>query len=245
MPDGKGFWPAFWMFGGPPWNELDVFDNYSGVTNWETSIGYGDKPNHNGCPQEYSNYDFSTWHIFTCFFTPAKIGWFIDHDLVRVSYRYYFNTDPEPITCSDAGIDGSYYELQAYPRGKMHIVFGLQIGSGNGPCEAPGALTQFPSSFDIDYIKFSKQEVRTSFCDDAYISLSPNPTSGLFTIKFNNNDSSFKEIFVSNVIGKQIGHKINTSESSFTIDLSHYAKGIYVIEIIYEGCIFVKKLVYF
>ena len=212
MPGGKGFWPAFWMFGGSPWNEIDVFDNYGGITKLETSIGYGEKPHHNGCPQEYSNFDFSTWHTFTCFFTPAKIGWFIDHTLVRVSNRYYFNTDPEPISCESAGANGNYYELQAYPRGKMHIVFGLQIGSGNGPCEAPDGQTQFPAAFDIDYIKLFRQEARSSFCDDVSISLFPNPTSGLFEIKFDNNDSSCKAIFVSDMIGKSVWQKINTTE---------------------------------
>lgn len=26
LPKGKGFWPAFWVFGGPDYNEIDVFE---------------------------------------------------------------------------------------------------------------------------------------------------------------------------------------------------------------------------
>jgi beta-glucanase (GH16 family) len=26
LPKGKGFWPAFWLYSGNPWNEIDIFE---------------------------------------------------------------------------------------------------------------------------------------------------------------------------------------------------------------------------
>ena len=169
MPIGNGFWPAFWMYDGPVWSEIDVFDNYGGITNWETGIGYGNTGQHDGCPEEFTGGDFSQWHTFTCYYSPAAIGLAIDGQLKRVVYRYYFDTDYTPITCEQAGIHGSYYELQAYPRQPMHIIINLQIGSGSGPSIAPDASTPFPNSFDIDYVKFWKLDDPLLHCDGSDI----------------------------------------------------------------------------
>ncbi|MBI4646073.1 MAG: family 16 glycosylhydrolase [Bacteroidia bacterium] len=61
MPNGTGLWPAFWMFGGQRWNEIDVFDNYSGINTFVTSAGfdYDNTGVAQGCNQSYSGYDFS------------------------------------------------------------------------------------------------------------------------------------------------------------------------------------------
>ncbi len=60
------------------------------------------------------------------------------------------------------------------------------------------------------------------------ISVYPNPSTGLVTLNLNNSNSDMISISVANVLGQEI-YSGKTNESTFSIDLSGKAKGIYYI----------------
>lgn len=103
LPKGKGFFPAFWTFGGPGWNEIDVFEFWN-----EKTLGQYD-PNklskvHNmnnhynpvadgtsiNCSTDYLGPDFSeSYHTFSVEWTPYSLKWYVDGELKRTSALFY------------------------------------------------------------------------------------------------------------------------------------------------------------
>ena len=73
-------------------------------------------------------------------------------------------------------------------------------------------------------------------------SVSPNPSSGNFHIKFNNNKTEI-EIRVEDVLGKYIFYKNKFTASDFEIDLTGNSKGIYFLKVFSNGKIINHKLV--
>ena len=157
LPNGKGFWPAFWTFGGQRWNEIDIFEIYGDNINRFTCNvhhdydGSGERETRENCPFAQNNVtDFSQWHIFTCIFDFDKITWQIDGNTVRVFHRFS-TISGKPISCGENIAIGTYFHEQSYPVEDMHIIMNLAIQSGN---DAPDANTVFPSIYEIDYVRF-------------------------------------------------------------------------------------------
>lgn len=153
LPNGKGFFPAFWAYGGQRWNELDIFDCIEGNDEFFCGPGYdfdGDGEAE-GCRWSTDNIpDFSEWHIFTCIYDFDRIIWQIDGNTVRTLYRYYTVTGYF-ITCGEDIATGVYFQGQYFPVEEMHIVMNLAIRSGD---KAPDANTIFPSYYEVDYVRF-------------------------------------------------------------------------------------------
>lgn len=167
LPNGKGLWPAFWMFGGQRWNEIDVFDNYSGINTFVTSVGhdYDGNGTAEGCNQSFSGYDFSQWHTFTCIFDFDRIIWKIDGNIVRSLHRFQTLSN-DIIYCGEDIAQGTYFLQKSFPIEPMSIILNLAIGSDEGPSTLPDANTTFPSQFEIDYVRFYKY-VQLPNCDVA------------------------------------------------------------------------------
>jgi hypothetical protein len=78
------------------------------------------------------------------------------------------------------------------------------------------------------------------------ISVYPNPTTGRFTLGFNTTTPQQVNVLVKNVTGQQVYSKAyNHNGGSFSeqIDLSNYAKGIYMVELTANGVKTIQKLV--
>lgn len=60
LPKGKGFWPAFWTFGGSRWNEIDIFEIY------------GDDMNRFTCNVHY-DYDGDNIDVEHCSFAKNNV----------------------------------------------------------------------------------------------------------------------------------------------------------------------------
>lgn len=154
IPEGKGFWPAFWTFGGPGWNEIDIFELYGDETDRFTCNVHhdydGDGSSEN-CGYAQNNVaNFTDWHVFTCLFDPDKITWLIDGSPIRQFYRYSTLTGAT-IECGEEVAYGTYFQEISFPMESMHIIANTAIQSGN---EAPDASTVFPGIFEIDYVRF-------------------------------------------------------------------------------------------
>ncbi|MBN2730101.1 MAG: family 16 glycosylhydrolase [Bacteroidales bacterium] len=154
LPNGKGFWPAFWTFGGQRWNEIDIFEIYGDdIDRFTCNVhhdydGDGDSENCNYAQNNAA--DFTQWHVFTCLFDFDKITWQIDGNTVRVFHRFS-TVSGIPISCGENIAIGTYFQEQSYPIESMNIIMNLSIQSGNN---APDANTVFPNTYEIDYVRF-------------------------------------------------------------------------------------------
>jgi hypothetical protein len=173
LPKGNGFWPAFWLFGGKRWNEIDIFDNYAGIDKLVSSIGhdYDGDGKATGCSKDITGFDFSDWHKVSCSFEFDKIEIFVDDVPVRVINRIVTN-DGLPVNCGDNLAQGTYYFLKSYPIEQMQMVLDLALTSHNGPggSKPVDETTPFPSAFEIDYVRVWKRSP-----GEIFLNVQPNP----------------------------------------------------------------------
>lgn len=228
MPNGSGFWPAFWMFGGQRWNEIDVFDSYAGTEKFITSVGHDFTGNGraNGCAESNKKHDLSNWHTYTLIYEYDKITVLIDEDPVREIYRVVTSAR-KPVLCDDNIDSGIYFQLKAFPMEAMHVIINMGIVSdAGGPS---GSLkvnesTVFPSSFDIDYVKVWERQ-------NTSITIHPNPTKGKVTVSCS---SEISAIELSSAAGQKISsNRVDLKNSS--VNLSGLPSGIYFLLIELDG----------
>lgn len=158
LPNGKGFWPAFWTFGGPIWNEIDIFEIHGNdIDRFTCNIhhDYDLDGCSETCADNIDNYtDFSQWHTFTLNYLPTKIEWLIDGILVSERYKYF---DVAGIGAECGTLGGVYFSLQAWPEGPMKLFLNMAIQSGD---DAPDENTQFPSTYEVDYVRYYKLNIQ-------------------------------------------------------------------------------------
>ena len=166
IPNGKGFWPAFWTFGGD-YYEIDVFE----VAGWEPNRIYSNIHHMYGnsnppCP--FSSCDDSenyllpfnpglNFHLYSVEWDPFFITWYIDNSPIRTVYRYFYPVLNQPVTSCDIQ-SGNYNELFIFPSDQQKIIANLAIGTDPDETDptfnnAPDNSTIFPNQFEIDYIR--------------------------------------------------------------------------------------------
>lgn len=176
IPKGKGFWPAFWMFSGPGWNEIDVFEFWNEEDifgNYDSSKlaripnfnMWGDENNPGGsvfnCSSDVdNNTDYSAdFHVFTLIWNNYRMEWLIDGVLIRRETKFRTVTESE-VDCNSLNAAQAYIVNKAFPRVEdMEVIMNLAIES-NG--DAPDSSTPFPSTYEIDYFRYYKQNSCTS-----------------------------------------------------------------------------------
>ena len=187
IPKGKGFWPAFWTYGKRSneidvfefWNEKDWLDNYDNnllSKRINTNIHYDFNNNNSAddCSHKYNGVDYSnSFHIFSAIWTKYSIEWYVDGDLIRTEYLFR-DILSRPLSC---GLDGLREAIisKSFPRVNhpMQIIANLAIQCNNE--NDPDNTTPFPSSFEIDYIRYYKQlpmtmDLTYRFIQQIYIS---------------------------------------------------------------------------
>ena len=109
LPFNELLHPAFWTFNGHnlssgnPYNEIDIFEmipgqsqggisnhtNYHMTTNVhvDSARGFGKHAQVN-----YIN-DYTQWHTYAIEWSPSRILWYIDGNIVRNSDNYFYNSD--------------------------------------------------------------------------------------------------------------------------------------------------------
>ena len=53
-----------------------------------------------------------------------------------------------------------------------------------------------------------------------------------------------KDVFVSNILGEKIYESLNTNRQEIEIDLSKNAKGVYLVKVISDGKVSVRRVVF-
>ncbi len=165
IPKGKGFWPAFWMFGGDPvyneidifefWNEVDINHHYdpsklSRVDRMTIHYDYDNDGKPSSCGTKYNGVDFSQdFHIFTLIWEKNKIEWYVDGVLRRTDFRYY--TILGQTTGCTIKAWHQYILNKIYTKDPMHIILNFAIQGGSN---SPESSTIFPSQMEVDWVKY-------------------------------------------------------------------------------------------
>ena len=135
MPKGAGMWPAFWLYGGWPADEIDIME-YRGEWQKRASCGVhsydSTKYRRSGKWTKFASKNFSRqFHTFTCYWYPDVIIFEVDG---KETFRF---STPYP---------------NQYKRPERLIV-NLAVGSGLAFSGPPKEKDVFPKSFEVDYIK--------------------------------------------------------------------------------------------
>ena len=136
VPKGQGLWPAFWAL--PTDNselpELDVSEvlTGAGLTTYTNNMTYSvtDDNSHASGASWTSPVDLASgFHTYAADWEPDGIHWYVDGVERRAAF-----TDSKNITAK-----------------QMYLLIQLEVG-GTWP-GSPDANTQFPSIYEIDYVK--------------------------------------------------------------------------------------------
>jgi beta-glucanase (GH16 family) len=150
IPKGRGFWPAFWLYGvvGNNASEIDIFEFWDDNTcNHNMNVHL----NHNMCLTDYNADDFSEeFHVFTLVWDNYKIEWYVDGNLKRRNTK--FNTIlGQQVECEQLKKNQTYIVDKNYPLEKMNIILNLAIQNDKFK---PNESTIFPGVFEIDYVRY-------------------------------------------------------------------------------------------
>lgn len=150
IPKGRGFWPAFWLYGvvGNNASEIDIFEFWDDNTyNHNMNVHFND----NMCLTDYNGDDFSeNFHIFSLIWDNYKIEWYLDGKLKRRNTK--FNTLlGQQLDCEQLNKEQSYIVDKNYPLEKMNIILNLAIQNDK---YKPNESTVFPGVFEIDYVRY-------------------------------------------------------------------------------------------
>jgi beta-glucanase (GH16 family) len=164
IPKGKGFWPAFWLFGSD--REIDVFEFFSKVDEFDIS-------SHIWCngtaATKTSGFSFSDlsldFHTYTMEWTPHNLNFFIDGNYLW-SIRRLINTAGQEmnVDCGNYLAAGTYLSSKFVPQGNMSLIANLAIYA-QSDSRHPDATTPFPSNFEIDFIRVWQREIGSGFTD--------------------------------------------------------------------------------
>jgi len=124
---GQGFWPAFWIYNTR--REIDVFE-FIGHDPDKVYFGIRDYDLGVSYSGSYTGPDFTKdFHTFAVEWNPQEVIWYVD--------------GLERFRCNKIDFN--------IPAGELYVLANLAVG-GDWP-GPPDASTQFPSYYDIDYIR--------------------------------------------------------------------------------------------
>jgi beta-glucanase (GH16 family) len=166
LPQGHGFWPAFFLFNGPG-IEIDLFEFHGSGhpcdwyshrirtdVHYDFTPGYPPPPansydDNENCPEHFDGPDYSAdMHIFTLIWAPAKIEFIVDGIPVREYLRYY-NWMSMPVDCDDLTNSQCLWPNELYPDLPMMVCTTIGYDKNCTPDET----TIFPAYMEIEYIK--------------------------------------------------------------------------------------------
>lgn len=153
IPSGRGFWPAFWVFG---WStEIDVFE-FGGHRPWLPFMSVH-KWGENGSrfqTKKWRGKDYSKeFHVFAAEYEPNFVTFLIDGKEVHRISRYV-NKRGKPVKgCNPR--PGTYYLNPIFPQhgDVVNVIAGNAISSTSGFTGPPDQNTVFPNAMLVDYIR--------------------------------------------------------------------------------------------
>jgi len=134
LPQGQGYWPAFWLWCGS--GEIDILEINNDMSEEMQQVQFNvhnaNAGLHDGTSFTNSESFSFSFHTFSVEWSANHIKWFVDNEL-----RWM--------------VHSSAY---GFPSGQMHVIANLAVQAGT---YSPDAYTIFPDSMNIDYIKIYEQ----------------------------------------------------------------------------------------
>jgi beta-glucanase (GH16 family) len=147
LPEGQGFWPAFWLLGNniatinwPACGELDVMEHIDGSNpqnlgyDWVQGSVHGTSLN-DGTQYHPSGFSAADWHTYGMIWTKGQIQFYVD--------------DPANIYASFNSITAA--GTWPFDAGPQFVLLNLAVG-GDWP-GSPDTTTVFPSEMQVDYVR--------------------------------------------------------------------------------------------
>ncbi|MCH8329811.1 MAG: family 16 glycosylhydrolase [Bacteroidetes bacterium] len=225
-PEGKGFWPAFWLYSLDSRDEIDIFE-MEGAHPYEIHLAQHAQKDLGKRESESKIYNF----------------WFDPSHRLQGSFSEQFNTITmiwDQQSCDWYLNDKYLHSFSRSYEDSMRIIVNLAISSGvvfDGP---PNKNTGFPASFEIDYIKVWEDSTKGAI--DQSIEIIPNPVASFATIKLNKKLPGKMDIVVSDINGKMVICESNVSYH-FSLDLSSLTDGLYIVTFLGSDRVVSSKLV--
>ncbi len=166
LPVIKDLFPAFWMFSGPYWNEIDVFEfknqNLWGIKRPRFSskqmimnVFYNFERDNEvySCKDEKNTHgDLEEFHTYTLVFTPYEMYWLFDGKYMR-KISYLKNEKGELVTGNQIEVGEKYYLNKSYPKPLMNIIANMAVQTHH---IKSGNTLNLPANYEIDYIRYYK-----------------------------------------------------------------------------------------
>ncbi len=176
IPNGKGFWPAFWLFGGSgngSGTEIDMFEffgnsrtvHHQGVINWiNTMVSPQQLEMWDGAYT--SNQDMSlAFHTYVAEWEPYFITFYTD-GIQKARFPRLDNVLGQSINaCTPAA--GYYYDNVAFPTYNYYTNLILSVSADweNNTARNPDASTPFPGVMEIDFVRIYQKTPQPGFTD--------------------------------------------------------------------------------
>ncbi|MHC1706007.1 MAG: family 16 glycosylhydrolase [Bacteroidales bacterium] len=238
IPYGKGFWPAFWVYGRDSTvnREIDVFEFWDDNTSTHHMTAH-----YNGkmCESDYNGPDFSLdFHTFKVIWDEYKLEWYVDDVLKRRMTK--FNTlFGQNVSCDEVGANNLYLLEKSFPADSVNIITNVAIQTGTF---APDSNTLFPDTLEIDYIRYSRQIPVTGIetvlnpanqgNDTFMIKVFPNPNSGYLTLEVDAGRRLNYEVCLIDTQGITVFKSEGVTEKLIHLDISRLQRGVYLLKIL-------------
>lgn len=225
LPKGKGYWPAFWLFGD---DEMDIFEV---CTHEPNSLNSNLHMNCDGesfqTPKSHTVPDLTeNFHVIAAEWNHKFVEWSVDGIPIRRINRFK-TMDLKEVACGDNVGVGTLINNNLIPNEYMHVIVGLGVISEDGfYCQDYAADESTPdiAQMEIDYIRiYQKDEKRKTKLVQVY----PNPVSHVLNFRLNS-EIILEKLFIVNEVTFLI-EPVRASNNR-QIDVSNKAAGKYHLE---------------
>jgi beta-glucanase (GH16 family) len=151
LPEGQGFWPAFWMLGNniatvnwPACGEQDVMEHIDAPSpDWIAGSLHGTNAN---LTQQYgttvAGFSGASWHTYGMIWTKGSIQFYVDSPS-----NVYATFTPSSL----AGQSGAVWPFDS--GSGAFIILNLAVGGPGSWPGAPNSTTSFPAQMLVDYVR--------------------------------------------------------------------------------------------
>lgn len=233
IPNGKGFWPAFWLYGADA-NEIDIFEFGCDKPNWlytnvHAEIESSDE--HWDWSEKYIGTNYSnSFHVYTMEWEVNQIIFKVDGNIIRRMPRYWTILG-QPLYCNSYISSAVYIENLLMPDNQLSVILNLAIGNENTPFTgSPDLNTILPNQFEIDYIRVYQRQPQSGFydlCSNRNITGESTICGGQHTYYFNGSSSDLTWYTSSNLsIVNSTANSITIQPLSTSINENAYVRAI-------------------
>lgn len=166
LPEGKGLWPAFWLFGGQ--TEIDVFEICSERSKWvKSSLHRWDEPRSSNTGKHKGEDHSADFHTFAVEWERDEMRWYVDNEQIYVRGRF---TDAKGNPLDGCDREPAMNRLAPYfprPEDQVNIIANLAVSEPKGYCKGPKQPAPWgtASSLAVDWIRVYQRQPQDGMVD--------------------------------------------------------------------------------